>query len=555
MNRALALLLLLLLASGTLIGTPAVRAQGTLTTTVVHDFVLNRYGYAVINDTVQYKNTGTAPVPVPDIQIGLGNLTGDVFSFGVNASGYSITNASEGGQQVFQISGGGRSVQPGATERFSFKAWVDGITSRVNNTIGVLLLDKPFISSSVSLLKTVIRMPDSTQFKVSPKNYAFAFNGLNVTYYNHYDNYSSSSAVTQLSQVKTYSGQDFHPLVVYSASRTISGDITGTPAVQDSISFKNDGTTSLSRLVVSPLTSSNGTVTVVASDQPPLRNPAPAVLSNNAIDFGKYLGEQVAAGDNFTITYHYELGSKFFNVSSSGVTIDIPKTPPIAAPVMSYSVKMQPRPGLTIVQAAPGDLGRALPTQTGTVHIAYQLTFGWALDSGVPLGALLFALTVSGLYIAGRRSKSEGEEESEEDQASDKVTSMIKAFEEKSGLITGLYQEITSADPNKLNKAFFDDLRSRLGAFRSRAMQRLNETRQTATSKRLLEGLTQLGESEREVDRAARDILNLYEQYYTNRMRKDIFEKLLPSYKKRLDRALDQLSDVLNSIQREAKLL
>jgi len=49
--------------------------------------------------------------------------------------------------------------------------------------------------------------------------------------------------------------------------------------------------------------------------------------------------------------------------------------------------------------------------------------------------------------------------------------------------------------------------------------------------------------------------LNLYEQYYTRRMRQETFEKLLPSYRKRLESALNQLSDQLNLTQREAKML
>jgi len=83
----------------------------------------------------------------------------------------------------------------------------------------------------------------------------------------------------------------------------------------------------------------------------------------------------------------------------------------------------------------------------------------------------------------------------------------------------------------------------------------LNEVKQKSTSQRFYEVVNQIHQTEREVDRAAKDKLNLYQQYYTRQMRKEVFDRLLPQYTKRLERALNQLSDELHTVQREAKLL
>ncbi|HEV2226030.1 MAG TPA: hypothetical protein VGR56_04405, partial [Nitrososphaerales archaeon] len=108
---------------------------------------------------------------------------------------------------------------------------------------------------------------------------------------------------------------------------------------------------------------------------------------------------------------------------------------------------------------------------------------------------------------------------------------------------------------NELDKAYFDELRGRLDTFRSRALQRLNEVRQKAASQRFAEVVGQIQVTEREVERAAKDKLNLYQQYYLKQMRKEVYDRLLPQYTKRLERALNQLSDELHTVQREAKLL
>jgi len=192
------------------------------------------------------------------------------------------------------------------------------------------------------------------------------------------------------------------------------------------------------------------------------------------------------------------------------------------------------------------------PWQTGKVTYTYGLSVGWAIGEGVPIATVVFALLLIGLFVS--RTTTEAEEE-EEESSSELASTMIKAFDEKTNLINNLWSEIAAKDPNELDKKYFDEIRGRLDTFRSRAVQRLNELKQKSTSQRFFEVVNQMQATEREVDRAAKDKLNLYQQYYLRQMRKDVFDRLLPQYTKRLEKALNQLSDELHTVQREAKLL
>jgi uncharacterized membrane protein YheB (UPF0754 family) len=171
----------------------------------------------------------------------------------------------------------------------------------------------------------------------------------------------------------------------------------------------------------------------------------------------------------------------------------------------------------------------------------------------VPLASAIFAVLLFALFVS--RTKTTEEEETEEESATERASAMIKAFEDKTSLINQILAEVPSIDPNDRTKVYFDGLRSRLDSYRSRALQRLNEVKQKSTTQKFFDLLNELHTTEREVDRAAKDTINLYEQYYTNRMRKDVFDRLLPTYRKRLEKALDQLSEELHVAQREAKLL
>ena len=232
-------------------------------------------------------------------------------------------------------------------------------------------------------------------------------------------------------------------------------------------------------------------------------------------------------------------------------------TPPIPAPVDTFTLSMSLPNGLRATQAQSRVVQNATPITSGEQTFAYSLTLGWASDRAIPTASVIFVAALVAFFVSIERQ--EGEEAEGEEKEGGRITgdipAMIKAFEEKVDLVNTMLREVPKEDPNNLNKAYFVDLRSRVDTFRSRALQRLNDAKQRSTAQRFSEQLTRIHDVEREVDRATRDILNLYEQYYTRRMRQETFEKLLPSYRKRLESALNQLSDQLNLTQREAKML
>ena len=198
----------------------------------------------------------------------------------------------------------------------------------------------------------------------------------------------------------------------------------------------------------------------------------------------------------------------------------------------------------------PVVLNDASPLLTGDITFEYTLSLGWAAQQAIPIGSLLFAMVFISLFV--RRTRPVQTEEDVE-IVGGSLTDVIKAFEEKIALLGQAVGEITSKGPGRMGKKDFDDIRGKLDGARGRALQRLNETRTKTGSKWLLEITSQIGEAEREENRSSKDLVNLYEQYYTKRMRQETFEKLLPSYRRRLDEATNRLSDVLNAAQRESK--
>jgi hypothetical protein len=401
-------------------------------------------------------------------------------------------------------------------------------------------------------------MPASTFFKAPPLELTANTGGTTFTYASTSNGVSPQTAVTSVDGIKASSSQDFNPLRVYHADRLIAAGSNGDPVVTDTIRFQNLGTTPLSTLHVSPLAPEGVTATIETGTEPRLVNPISVSLVTDSIDLSQfaigYPNNGVGAGNNFTIIYQYPLGSSHYSVAGGRVTLNVPFTPPIAAFIDSYTIRLSLPQGTSGSVPAPTTLSNVTPWETGATTFAYGLSAGWAINAGVPLSTVVFALLLIGLF-ASRTTAAETEEEEEEESSSELASAMIKAFDEKTNLVNGLWSEIASKDPNEIDKQYFDELRGRLDAFRNRALQRLNEVKQKSTSQKFYDVVNQIHVTEREVDRASKDKLNLYQQYHMRQMRKEVFDRLLPQYTKRLEKALNQLSDELHTVQREAKLL
>ena len=556
MKRLVPSALLLLLVLAALAVPVAAHAQGVPKISVRSAYTLERYGYATIDESVMFTNNGTSAVQAPSLTFGFGNASSRVAAYNLTTSnGFSLASpALKGGP--YTISGG--QVPAKGNSTFVLSLVLDGVVSTAKNgSLQVLTLSSPSIGTKVDSLLNVVTMPTSTAFKSSPAGLTASLTGSNNTYSSRASEVTPT-AVTSVRPIQASTVQDFNPLQVYRAVRTVTVSANGTPLVTERVDFRNMGTNAMSYLYVNLLAGVGTRVTVLPGKEPPLASPLTLSLNNGGIALSYfasgYPSSGVQAGANFTITYQYQLGTKYYSTSGGQLTVKVPDTPPLSAFVGSYSVVLSLPQGTSASQSTQTNLSNVTPAQGGTTTFTYGLAFGWGVDAGVPAASVIFVLLLVVLFVS-RTTTAEAVVAEEEETSTELASEMIKAFDEKTNLINTLWSEIESKDPNEVDKAFFDELRRRLDTFRSRALQRLNEVRQKSASQRFSEVIRQLQATEREVDRAAKDKLNLYQQYYLTQMRKEVYDRLLPQYTKRLERALNQLSDELHNVQREAKAL
>ena len=556
MKRLVMAAVLLLMIVAVVPSIPATRAAAFTNpvVNVTNLYTLNPYGYAVVNETVTFIDNGSSPVAIPSVTIGLGNLSSLVANSILAGGNFTMSNPAPGGP--FTVQSGGTGLTAGSHTSFTVSSLVTGeVTVADNGSLRVLSLLSPSVNVPVNTMNLKIVMPALTRYRYVPKGFSETETAGNFTFQMNEKNVPAGAAAnTTMPYLFHTTEGNFYPLLVSHASRTITVGSNGSPTVTDTLSFKNLGPSTLTSLTVTPLTSANAKITVVPASEPKLLNPVTISLSSDSIDLNSAVGSTLAADTNLTIAYQYPLGANYYTVSGSTVTLNIPDAPPIANVVRAYTISVSVPPGISLLQGQSQTVLGASQRQTGTTTFAYSLKVGWAIDDGIPAATVIFLLLLTGLFVMSETPAKE-EEETEEESSGVRVEAMIKAFDEKTNAINGLWSEIAGAEPSELRKAYFDELRGRLDALRSKALQRLNEVKQKSTTQKFFDLLNQIHTSEREVDRASKDKLNLYEQFYMKRMRKEVFDRLLPQYTKRLEKALDTLSDELHTVQREAKLL
>jgi len=546
------LLLLLLAALPLPLGA---HAQAAPKVSVKSQYIVNVYGFATINETVKFDNNGSAAVQPTSLTFGFGqNLSSRIAATKVVGTGFTATAQGGGSYTV----SGSQSIPAGGNASYVFSLLVNGIVSTAKNeSLQLLTLSTPSIGTKVDSLLNVVTMPSGTQLRSAPTNLKATISGSNATYSASSTEAAPTAAVTSVRAISSTANQ-FNPVHVYDATRTISVASDGTPLVTDEIEFQNMGTITMSLLYVNLLAPAGTRVTILPSTEPRLISPETIPVATNAIDLALfavgYPDNGVPSDTNFTLVYQYPLASSYYTVSGGKVSVNIPETPPITAFIDNYTIGVTLPQGATASQSAPLTFTSVTPWQGGSTQFSYGLSLGWAIDAGIPAASIVFVLLFIGLF-ALRTTPAKEEEGEEEESSSELAADMIKAFDEKTNLINGLWPEISAKDPNEIDRAYFDELRGRLDSFRSRALQRLNEVKQKSTSQKFFDVVNQIQGTEREVDRAAKDKLNLYQQFYMRQMRKEVYDRLLPQYSKRLEKALNQLTDELHTVQRESKLV
>jgi hypothetical protein len=176
------------------------------------------------------------------------------------------------------------------------------------------------------------------------------------------------------------------------------------------------------------------------------------------------------------------------------------------------------------------------------------LKFVWASSEVIPVATVLFVVALVSLLTGGvdlRRGKLyRGVIPGVED--------FVSIFEEKTGSVQETLQSF-DRERRGGSKGRFTEAKRYFETLKGRSAGRMGGIRTKIVSAKpyLKDQLINLTNIDREYNRAALDLINLYEQYHNGRIREETFNKLHGRYHKRLETAKDRLNETVEYIHSE----
>jgi hypothetical protein len=516
-----------------------------------HNYILSSFGYAVLNDSFTFSNNGTSPAQIPTLQVGLPTKASARISSLVLSPGneFSLSQSQSGGNTSVTISPDQPTLSPGANITVALKGVLDNVLNFTNVGFGgtgpFLVMLSPSLNVNVTTLNSDISIPGGGQFLSIEPGYAASSAGNLISEKQTAVRPAASEVYLNFNATQAV----FTPLTVYHLVRTIVPSANGSPMVEDQFSVHSVANYSISQIRLDLLNPSTKSVTEIPSTPVPVVNPQVVTLSSGDITFQTAnIGAPLLANSNVTVTIEYPVPSSLIVVSGNTVKVTVPYTPLILAPVSNYTILLASARGVT--SSGPTVVEQAVsPLSTGSVQFTYTVSVGWASDQALPAGLFVFAVAFA-MFAIQRPSTSTPEEG---EKTSRKTSDVLRSFDEKTALEAKDMEEFAAAPKGSISKADFDRMRNEVNELRSRAIQRLNEIKQVLGSGRQYDVWTRVADAEKEEDRAFRDLLNLYMQFHGNRMNEETFRRLQPNYRKRVDSAINRLSDLLHEAKTEEK--
>jgi len=523
--------------------------SGVASVSLNHYYILDTYGYGVLNDSFTFTNNGTSPLQIPTLQVGLptkvsARTSGLLLSPG---NKFSLSQSQSNGNTSVTITPDQPTLNAGANVTVALEGVVSNVLNTTRAGFGgsapLLVMYRPSLNVNVTTLSSIIVVPSGGEFLTIGPGYTVSSAGNVASLMQSAVRPSASESYVSFNATQT----GLTPLTVYHLVRTIVPSANGSPMVEDQFSVHSLANYSIAQVHLNLLNPGVEKVTEVPSTSVPLVNPLVITLSSGAVTFqNSNIGAPLLPNSNVTLTFEYPLPSSLIAVNGNSVKITIPYKPLIGAPVSNYSIILAPATG--VAPSGPTVVNQAVtPLTSGSVQFTYTVSVGWAADQAVPAGIFVFAVAFAMFAIQRPSSGEEGE------KATRKTSDVLRAFDEKTGLETQYMQQFASAPKGSISRTEFDRMRNEMTELRSRAIQRLNEMKNSLGSGRQYDALSRVAEAEKEEDRAFKDLLNLYSQYHGNRMNEETFKRLQPNYRKRVDSAIYHLSDLLHEMKTEEK--
>ncbi len=526
-----------------------VKAQSTIENISFfnHQMAVSNYGFILVNETIFIKNDFETNAIIPLINITYPKeLYGKIIPQEINPSGFDFSIALTENYTRLTIDPKGYEIQPNESVTISVKFYLIKVFSRVSDIdfsasvplVPALSLPSKQVNSSLSLPFFII-------FDSQHENFTSSLIKSRWTLLGNFSNVAQGFSITENVMISNPAKVYFALLEFTNAKRELILSSLGDIRVKDTITMINYDNVSISKLKPSLLTNDFTSIVII----PPLINP----FSNPSSDANNKqvsLGNSLERGEKYTITLEYPAKSSDFIKAKDGLfELSLPLRSPIDGVVYNYTVKVTFPEGFFVYGKAEESKVNASPLD-GNKSIEFRYGLAWASKDIMPIASFIFMIVLVAFVVVGKPFVKE-----ELKEVVIRTREYVESFEDKITATKELIELHKKRQLSQISKAEFKTTQRFLEDRIGKANAKINELRQKLISLQpsLQKPLSEISDLHHDYDRTVRDLVNLYDQFLTKKIKAEAFDKLLPVHQRRVDDARESLLDSIDILRSEVE--
>ncbi|MCP8311953.1 MAG: hypothetical protein L6M37_03245 [Candidatus Methylarchaceae archaeon HK02M1] len=514
-----------------------------------HQMTLNDYGFILVDDTIVVQNDFEEDAALPPINITYPLEFYDLIAtHSVSPTDFGYSKVLTENYTVLTLTPPqDYKIPPNGNAIISLKMYfVRTLSSsgELNYTASMPLV--PALSLPIEKLDSSLIIPISTFFPpVQYKNFTAKRIDNRWALIGNFSNLNQGFSITENVIIMAEENLYFALLEFTEAKRELAISPLGNIIVSDMITIINYGDIEISKIKPSLLTDDFGSITVF----PTLSNTFPNPKSDadkNQVDIGTSLKK----GERYTVRLEYPItSSDFINVKESLFELLVPLRPSIDGVINEYTVRVIYPEGFLVYDKTKEFKVNANPLDDSELRIAFRHGLAWASIDIIPVASFIFIITLIASLIVGRPMvKKEG-------GVIEKIEDYAESFDGKITANKELIDTYKKRQSGQISKSDFNKMRQSIEGRRNKASTNINILKSELVDEQpsLQKPLSNIGELNQKYDQVVKDLMELYEQLYTKKIKGRVFDRLLPSDQKRLYKIERRILDSIDLLRSEAE--
>jgi len=520
--------------------------------TLNHSVRVTENGFLSVEELVDFVNTESSVVTLQQFDITYASISIDSIS-SITTQGpidFNVKKSSIDNDTIITISPiGDYRVDSGDNITIGLQFFVSdqvNVTDRINYSVKLPLV--PSMNRNIDEVKVNIYLPPGSTIIHMPRGF-FLVDDVSVMIAGSFENIRSNNANTQVIEYSQEFSNNFGILEFPTVDRTFIPSPDGSVLVRDEIRVVNKGEVKANIIRLLRLDNYGSNIDVVPIGNPPLINRFSVDLNNEMFDLQRIYRTSLSKGEEILFVIEYPISLGYSELLDGKMSFNLPAKPPIEGIVERFTIKVESRQGVDISGGESYTILDVTPYTQEMYTFSSGPQIAWASSSVLPVATFIFIISLVALVstkVQFRRSVGPKKE-------IPRIEELVILFEEKTGAIENIIQSYRSKSKGSVSRGKLAETKRYFESLKGKSAGKMGEIRSkiNISEPHIINNLVELSNSDKEYNRAVFDIIKLYEQYHTGKIREDTFVKLRKMHQKRFDKTKDRLMEKVENIHSE----